>query len=1134
MVKNDSVVGFKAKFSEIAGKINYRIASVFESLFPKDSKAELLFEKLKTSHQLVIDVKEGNILLEYEEKEDSCQFGMVAPLGKVQFFSSSDKQELKEKIYKYLQVVVDRPYAIYENQIKNAWGEDQKEFETFKKSLTNKGLLIFEDDSVTFYKDKNKSSLVTFEGADKDRKLDLYLKWLYEYGPDEVIAENINKKKLSTFEKMVLGFIGTTVLTGVLMVPYKAAIGRLALFRNSIGQNNVLCNVGLVASSLFVLRNPNNKEMCIGMVALSCLPIARGEIVVKNPVPDQKVLVNQPFSLNIDLNSIFTQTNPDLTLDLSLSVNNNATLPTWMNLKATPELVSLLGNFAASAIDVEGNRAYLAGDRRGVGIVDISSKKPNLQGMIPVFDSNGVDAVNYIVYITDLKKGLVIADASDAKNATVLSSILSNGNGVWVRDNIAYVADEDFAALDVSDLKKPVVLGLISSHGAQKPFLLDDKAYIPSKDVGLDIIKITDPQDLQRLGTLIGIRDINSVFVAKNLRAYLTALSHGLIVADVSNPAKQFVVLEYGSNVYSAVVSGKKVYLIKKDGLEILDISEDDKVKSLGMLEMNNGYDLKLRGDQAFVADNVNGLDIVDIYKWHLSGSPSCSDGSKTYQVSLQVKNDLGENAVNSFAISIQNIDPWVAHPIGDQRVHIGTQYSFQVPKNTFEGVCSKNFTLSAFQEDGKELPPWLEFDPVLNILKGRPSKEESIGKLQITIMATDENKKSAKCSFGLDVFKNGIQVNGSIPDQNTFVKGCFKYTFDSKLFIDGDEASLTYSAADPDGNPLSWVKFNAESRTFSGNPQKKNLGKTLIRLSAKDDYSQAYVDFAIKVADKKPHPPVINKGIKNRKSKVGDLLEFKIDDDAFSDPDNYKLTYNAFLKDKKPLPDWLHFIIDTCTFEGKSTKSGILEIIVTATDPFGQEADTSFSITIENKKSAAGEDISLVGSAFVGLGAAVSAIFYRDNLKTWVNRKKCRVETGEDFNYEIERLKAEDVGSIKVFKTNDKKSKAQSILSLFRNDWEDVDEEEWSEWLEHEEFSNQFRTKEKVTADRIGKYKITFFDKHKKPKEEIILDVQEPSIPFNRDYRDYGSTGDSILLTRYDNSNAKMVTYEDDEDDQV
>lgn len=98
--------------------------------------------------------------------------------------------------------------------------------------------------------------------------------------------------------------------------------------------------------------------------------------------------------------------------------------------------------------------------------------------------------------------------------------------------------------------------------------------------------------------------------------------------------------------------------------------------------------------------------------------------------------------------------------------------------------------------------------------------------------------------------------------------------------------------------------------------------------------------------------PPVVNNELKERYVTIGEAFEFNTLQNSFGDPDGDPLTLQARLSGDEELPGWLTFTDNsngTGTFSGTPPGPDTLDITVTATDPDGLDASSSFELKISS-----------------------------------------------------------------------------------------------------------------------------------------------------------------------------------------
>ena len=103
----------------------------------------------------------------------------------------------------------------------------------------------------------------------------------------------------------------------------------------------------------------------------------------------------------------------------------------------------------------------------------------------------------------------------------------------------------------------------------------------------------------------------------------------------------------------------------------------------------------------------------------------------------------------------------------------------------------------------------------------------------------------------------NAPTVATEIPDQMVGEGSEFTFTFDEAVFTDADGDTLTYTATLADGSDLpDWLTFDADTRTFSGEPTRSDVGTLNVMVTATDpsganvtdgfDLTVNYVDKAL------------------------------------------------------------------------------------------------------------------------------------------------------------------------------------------------------------------------------------------------------------------------------------------------
>jgi hypothetical protein len=174
------------------------------------------------------------------------------------------------------------------------------------------------------------------------------------------------------------------------------------------------------------------------------------------------------------------------------------------------------------------------------------------------------------------------------------------------------------------------------------------------------------------------------------------------------------------------------------------------------------------------------------------------------------------------------NDAPNLVNQSANQAASVGAPFSFIVPTNAFQDPdTGDHLALSATLNDGKALPPWLNFDAASATLKGTPGAGDA-GSLDISIKATDTGGLAASETLRLTVTtpsnhapiitSDGGGASASIivaddtkyvdtvhatdPDPNASIKYSIVGGQDQKLFtIDPHSGALAFKSMPKDGH---------------------------------------------------------------------------------------------------------------------------------------------------------------------------------------------------------------------------------------------------------------------------------------------------------------------------------------------
>ena len=169
--------------------------------------------------------------------------------------------------------------------------------------------------------------------------------------------------------------------------------------------------------------------------------------------------------------------------------------------------------------------------------------------------------------------------------------------------------------------------------------------------------------------------------------------------------------------------------------------------------------------------------------------------------------------------------------------------------------------------------------------------------------------------------------------------------------------AELLSNFTDPDGDPMTVEALSTDTG------QLISLGNGAWALSTPADFNGTVtltfnvddgnggVTPTTRTVDIAPvnDAPVAGDALTNQTANEGSAFAYSLPVDAFSDVDGDELTLAATLDDDTELPNWLMFDPDTGAFSGTPGQDdvGELTVKVTATDPSGDTAVQTFTLTI-------------------------------------------------------------------------------------------------------------------------------------------------------------------------------------------
>lgn len=281
---------------------------------------------------------------------------------------------------------------------------------------------------------------------------------------------------------------------------------------------------------------------------------------------------------------------------------------------------------AVSGTSASGTRALVCLGNSELRLLDLSNPAaPVALGawstLLPLSDAVLVGNLAYIAsWEASFLSTIEIVDFTDPAKPVRKGYYDTAGyaTDVVVRNNIAFVADAEggLLILDVGDPARPRRLGGYDTKGSvQHVEVSGNCAFVPDGN-WLVILNVSDPANPQRVGLYEAGGAISSL-KASGTKLYLSEATGDLRILEVSNPGNIQLVgtsQGWGNGVQAAAVTGRFLYLAKGGaGLQVLDVSDPAKPAYLTATYTNPAEDLALMGNYVLVAGGDKGLLVYEL-----------------------------------------------------------------------------------------------------------------------------------------------------------------------------------------------------------------------------------------------------------------------------------------------------------------------------------------------------------------------------------------------------------------------------------------------------------------------------------------------------------------------------------------
>jgi len=255
-----------------------------------------------------------------------------------------------------------------------------------------------------------------------------------------------------------------------------------------------------------------------------------------------------------------------------------------------------------SAVAVSDQYVFLANDQDGFQIIDVSDPaNPHRVGGCTVYEA-------------DARMPLV-------QDLAILGNYAFVAGGYW--DNQPFVNRDSLVVINVSNPTNPTrVSGFDSSNAGTDVALLGGYAYLAVQDGGFEVIDVSDPANLRRVGVLkTNLAWVLGVVVSGDY-AYLADGRNedgasGFHIVNINNPSNPRLIatLQTDGRARNVALSGNHAYVGIDSGMQLIDVSVATNPRPVASYDTGGFYanDLVVTNGLAYVVDENTGLHFVNI-----------------------------------------------------------------------------------------------------------------------------------------------------------------------------------------------------------------------------------------------------------------------------------------------------------------------------------------------------------------------------------------------------------------------------------------------------------------------------------------------------------------------------------------
>ncbi|KAA3498698.1 tandem-95 repeat protein [Rhizobium rhizogenes] len=179
----------------------------------------------------------------------------------------------------------------------------------------------------------------------------------------------------------------------------------------------------------------------------------------------------------------------------------------------------------------------------------------------------------------------------------------------------------------------------------------------------------------------------------------------------------------------------------------------------------------------------------------------------------------------------------------------------------------------------------------------------------------------------------NDAPVISSIPVLKGTEDRTFNATFPATFVRDADGDALLVELRGKGGTTLpSWLKYDALTRTLSGDPPANFHGAIELEIAATDGMTETIRELLVSIAPV-ADAPVVVAPLGDQTINEDQSFALRLPSGSFSDSDGDALTFSVTLRDGSQLPDWMSVFSGKLVGTPPANFNGSIELAMTASD---------------------------------------------------------------------------------------------------------------------------------------------------------------------------------------------------------